>query len=27
VRMPRLSVIPVPETQWKRLVAMAGVSP
>lgn len=26
VRMPRLSVIPVPETQWKRLVAMAGVS-
>jgi predicted RNA-binding protein with PUA-like domain len=27
VRMPRLSVIPVPETQWNRLVAMAGVSP
>lgn len=27
VRMPRLSVMPVPETQWKRLVAMAGVSP
>jgi predicted RNA-binding protein with PUA-like domain len=26
VRMPRLSVIPVPEGQWKKLLAMAGVS-
>jgi predicted RNA-binding protein with PUA-like domain len=24
VRMPRLSVIPVPEAQWKKLLAMAG---
>jgi predicted RNA-binding protein with PUA-like domain len=24
VRQPRLSVIPVPEPQWKRLLAMAG---
>ena len=24
VRQPRLSVIPVPETQWNRLLAMAG---
>ena len=27
VRQPRLSVIPVPEPQWNRLLAMAGVSP
>jgi predicted RNA-binding protein with PUA-like domain len=27
VRMPRLSVIPVPEAQWKKLLAMAGSSP
>jgi predicted RNA-binding protein with PUA-like domain len=26
VRQPRLSVIPVPEPQWKRLLAMAGLS-
>jgi predicted RNA-binding protein with PUA-like domain len=26
VRQPRLSVIPVSEGQWKRLLAMAGVS-
>ena len=26
VRQPRLSVIPVPEPQWKRLVGMAGLS-
>ena len=26
VRQPRLSVIPVPEPQWKRLLTMAGVS-
>jgi predicted RNA-binding protein with PUA-like domain len=26
VRQPRLSVIPVPESQWNRLLAMAGVS-
>jgi predicted RNA-binding protein with PUA-like domain len=26
VRMPRLSVIPVPEPQWKKLLAMAGLS-
>ena len=26
VRMPRLSVIPVPEMQWKKVLAMAGVS-
>ena len=26
VRQPRLSVIPVPEAQWNRLLAMAGVS-
>ena len=26
VRVPRLSVIPVPEQQWKRLLAMAGVA-
>jgi predicted RNA-binding protein with PUA-like domain len=26
VRMPRLSVIPVPEPQWKKLLSMAGVS-
>jgi predicted RNA-binding protein with PUA-like domain len=25
VRMPRLSVIPVPEGQWEKLLAMAGV--
>jgi predicted RNA-binding protein with PUA-like domain len=25
VRMPRLSVIPVPAEQWKRLLGMAGV--
>ena len=25
VRQPRLSVIPVPEPQWKKLLAMAGV--
>jgi predicted RNA-binding protein with PUA-like domain len=25
VRQPRLSVIPVPDPQWKRLLAMAGV--
>jgi predicted RNA-binding protein with PUA-like domain len=25
VRMPRLSVIPVPEPQWKKLLSMAGV--
>jgi predicted RNA-binding protein with PUA-like domain len=25
VRQPRLSVIPVPEQQWKKLLAMAGV--
>jgi predicted RNA-binding protein with PUA-like domain len=25
VRQPRLSVIPVPEQQWKRLLSMAGV--
>ncbi len=25
VRQPRLSVIPVPEPQWKKLMAMAGV--
>jgi predicted RNA-binding protein with PUA-like domain len=25
VRQPRLSVIPVPETQWKKLLTMAGV--
>ncbi|HYF40783.1 MAG TPA: EVE domain-containing protein, partial [Gemmatimonadales bacterium] len=24
VRQPRLSVIPVPEPQWKKLLAMAG---
>jgi predicted RNA-binding protein with PUA-like domain len=24
VRMPRLSVIPVPEPQWKKLLSMAG---
>ena len=27
VRMPRLSVIPVPEDQWKKLLAMAGALP
>jgi predicted RNA-binding protein with PUA-like domain len=26
VRQPRLSVIPVPEPQWKKLLAMAGLS-
>ena len=26
VRMSRLSVIPVPEDQWKKLLAMAGLS-
>jgi predicted RNA-binding protein with PUA-like domain len=26
VRMSRLSVIPVPEAQWKKLLAMAGLS-
>jgi predicted RNA-binding protein with PUA-like domain len=26
VRQPRLSVIPVPETQWKKLLAMGGLS-
>jgi predicted RNA-binding protein with PUA-like domain len=26
VRQPRLSVIPVPESQWKRLLSMAGLS-
>jgi len=26
VRQPRLSVIPVPEPQWKRLLALAGAS-
>jgi predicted RNA-binding protein with PUA-like domain len=26
VRMPRLSVMPVPEADWKRLLALAGVS-
>jgi predicted RNA-binding protein with PUA-like domain len=26
VRQPRLSVIPVPESQWKKLLAMAGSS-
>jgi predicted RNA-binding protein with PUA-like domain len=26
VRQPRLSVIPVPEAQWKRLLVMAGSS-
>ena len=26
VRMPRLSVIPVPEAQWKKLLGMAGLS-
>lgn len=26
VRQPRLSVIPVPEAQWKKLLAMAGLS-
>lgn len=26
VRQPRLSVIPVPETQWNKLLAMAGSS-
>ncbi len=26
VRQPRLSVIPVPEAQWKKLLAMAGSS-
>jgi predicted RNA-binding protein with PUA-like domain len=26
VRAPRLSVMPVPEEQWKRLLGMAGVS-
>jgi len=26
VRQPRLSVIPVPEPQWKRLLSMAGAS-
>jgi predicted RNA-binding protein with PUA-like domain len=26
VRQPRLSVIPVPEEQWNKLLAMAGVS-
>jgi predicted RNA-binding protein with PUA-like domain len=26
VRQPRLSVIPVPEGQWKKLLTMAGVS-
>jgi predicted RNA-binding protein with PUA-like domain len=26
VRMSRLSVIPVPEDQWKKLLAMGGVS-
>jgi predicted RNA-binding protein with PUA-like domain len=26
VRMPRLSVIPVPEAQWERLLGMAGMS-
>jgi predicted RNA-binding protein with PUA-like domain len=25
VRMPRLSVIPVPEPQWKKLLAMSGL--
>jgi predicted RNA-binding protein with PUA-like domain len=25
VRQPRLSVIPVPEAQWKKLLAMAGL--
>lgn len=25
VRMPRLSVIPVPEAQWKKLLSMAGL--
>ncbi len=27
VRMSRLSVIPVPEAQWKRLLEMGGVGP
>lgn len=26
VRMSRLSVIPVPEAQWKKLLAMAGIA-
>jgi predicted RNA-binding protein with PUA-like domain len=26
VRMPRLSVIPVPEPQWKKLLSMAGAA-
>jgi predicted RNA-binding protein with PUA-like domain len=26
VRQPRLSVIPVPEAQWRKLLALAGVS-
>jgi predicted RNA-binding protein with PUA-like domain len=26
VRMPRLSVIPVPEPQWKKLLAMGGLA-
>ena len=26
VRMPRLSVMPVPEAQWKKLLAMGGIS-
>jgi predicted RNA-binding protein with PUA-like domain len=26
VRQPRLSVIPVPEAQWKKLLAMGGLS-
>jgi predicted RNA-binding protein with PUA-like domain len=26
VRQPRLSVIPVPEAQWKKLLAMAGAA-
>ena len=26
VRQPRLSVIPVPDAQWKKLLALAGVS-
>jgi predicted RNA-binding protein with PUA-like domain len=26
VRMPRLSVIPVPEAQWNQLLAMGGLS-
>jgi predicted RNA-binding protein with PUA-like domain len=26
VRMPRLSVIPVPELQWKKLLVMAGAA-